>query len=67
MKSARRIRVAKGKKFLEFAGGAKVDREALLKAAMGPSGNLRAPTLIFGKEAIVGYHADLYADAFGDS
>ncbi len=64
LKGASRIRVAKGKKILEFGNETKLDRDALIKAVMGPFGNLRAPTFLFGKEAIVGFHADLYADTF---
>jgi arsenate reductase-like glutaredoxin family protein len=53
--------VAKGKKQLEF--DLKTDRpdDAELVAAMtGPTGNLRAPSLVVGKTVIVGFNADLY-------
>ncbi len=34
------------------------DRTELLAAMIGPTGNLRAPTLRRGKMLVVGYHAD---------
>jgi hypothetical protein len=33
---------------------------------LGPTGNLRAPTLMVGKKVIVGFNEDLYGDVFGD-
>ncbi len=32
---------------------------------LGPTGNLRAPTLLKGKTVIVGFDADKYAELFG--
>jgi hypothetical protein len=37
------------------------DREALLKVLLGPSGNLRAPTLLKGRTLIVGFDDASYA------
>jgi len=61
------VLVAKGKKVLDFRikagalqGGA--NREDLVKAIVGPSGNLRAPAIRTGKTLIVGFHADLYEE-----
>jgi arsenate reductase-like glutaredoxin family protein len=34
------------------------DRTELLAAMIGPTGNLRAPTMRRGKMLVVGYHAD---------
>ncbi|PLY00245.1 MAG: hypothetical protein C0623_07715 [Desulfuromonas sp.] len=58
--SAKSIRIAKGKKVEAFtpADG----REAVLKKAMGPSGNLRAPTYRAGDDYIIGFSDDLYND-----
>lgn len=58
LKSADSIRIAKGKNFEAFtpADG----REVVMKKAMGPSGNLRAPTYRAGNEFIIGYNEDLY-------
>ncbi|MBI4915837.1 MAG: hypothetical protein HY825_08315 [Acidobacteria bacterium] len=37
------------------------DREALLKVLLGPSGNLRAPSLLTGRTLIVGFDEASYA------
>ena len=60
-----KVLVAKGKKLLEFRlkdGKPQGDLslEDLRKAAIGPSGRLRAPTLKLGKTWVVGFHAELY-------
>ena len=58
--------VARGKKLLDF--DMKSDRpsdEELLKGAIGPSGNLRAPTIVVGKTVLVGYHEEAYDQVFG--
>ncbi|MEZ6006130.1 MAG: ArsC family (seleno)protein, partial [Planctomycetota bacterium] len=34
-------------------------------AMLGPSGNLRAPTIRKGKTLIVGFHEELYEEIFG--
>ena len=39
--------------------------EELLKHILGPTGNLRAPTIRKGKTVLVGFNEDLYADVFG--
>ena len=39
-------------------------KEALLKAAMGPSGNLRAPTLRLKESLFVGFHETSYMELF---
>ena len=41
------------------------DNEALLKQILGPTGNLRAPTLRTGKTLVVGYNEAVYTDLFG--
>ncbi len=35
------------------------------RAVLGPSGNLRAPTLRSASTAIVGFNADVFADVLG--
>jgi hypothetical protein len=54
--------VAKGKKVLIFRPG-KDDYDAaeLQKVAIGPSGNLRAPTLRAGKTWYVGFSQEAYS------
>lgn len=37
-------------------------KEQILKQAMGPSGNLRAPTYRANDLIIIGFNADLYED-----
>jgi hypothetical protein len=60
LKSANSIRIAKGKKHEAFtpADG----REVVMKKAMGPSGNLRAPTYRVGSDYIIGFNDDLYKE-----
>ncbi len=53
--------VAKGKKGSEFAGG-KASKD-VVDAMLGPTGNLRAPTLRRGKTVIVGFNDEAYAKA----
>ena len=60
-----RIVVSKGKKVIVFEPTkAGFDREAFLAAALGPTGNLRAPTILRGKTMFVGFNQDAYATAF---
>ena len=56
------IYVAKGKKVIRF--DMKKDppsRDELLGALLGPSGNLRAPTMRSGKMLLVGFEPDAFA------
>ena len=58
---ATRIVVAKGKKvetFKSTPGG--FDKQALLTAIIGPSGNLRAPAILRGKTLFVGFNQEAY-------
>jgi len=64
MKAASKLHVAKGKKLSEFDTGAKPDAEAVA-AMLGPTGNLRAPTIVRGKTLIVGFNEDLYTKILG--
>ena len=61
LKSAESVTVAKGKKFQRFTPGSD-GRETIMKQAMGPSGNLRAPTYRAGDAYLIGFNADLYGD-----
>lgn len=58
------LHVAKGKKLSEFAGG-KAATDDAVKAMLGPTGNLRAPTLRIGKTLIVGFNEELYERVLG--
>jgi len=55
--------VAKGKKVLTFRPG-KDDDDELHKVVIGPSGNLRAPTLRAGKTWHVGFSEEAYGESF---
>ena len=59
MGSAARIVVAKGRRVETFIP-AEDEREAILKAVMGRSGSLRAPTVRNGDIFLVGFNAALY-------
>ena len=52
--------VAKGKKVTEFAGG----KEAVAHM-LGPTGNLRAPTIRKGKMLVVGFNEEVFGKVFG--
>jgi len=59
--TAKKITVAKGKKVMSFTGGGNVSDEAI-DGMLGPTGNLRAPTLVSGSQILVGYNEDVYAE-----
>ena len=56
---ASRLIVAKGKKVSVFDVAAGVTEEAL-GAMLGPTGNLRAPTLKSGRTLLVGFNEEHY-------
>ena len=62
--AASRIIVAKGRKVEEFKPRGAAD-DAVVKAMVGATGNLRAPLLRVGKTLLVGFDADSYAGVFG--
>ena len=62
-KQASKVIVAKGKKVTEFAGG-KAGKD-LIEAMLGPTGNLRAPTIRKGKTVLVGFNEETFAKVFG--
>ena len=58
--------VAKGKKVVRLdMKKDKPDKETLSKLLLGPTGNLRAPTLRVGKKLVVGFQEQMYHDVFG--
>jgi arsenate reductase-like glutaredoxin family protein len=66
LKGADRMVAMKGAKIVSF--DLKKDRpddETLLAHLIGPTGNLRAPTMRVGKTIVVGFNADEYAKHFG--
>ncbi len=60
---ASKIIVAKGKKVTEFAGG-KAGKD-VVEAMLGPTGNLRAPTIRKGKTVLVGFNQEVFEKVFG--
>jgi arsenate reductase-like glutaredoxin family protein len=65
-RQAGEVYAAKGKKvvYLNMKKD-QPDDEALSKLIVGPSGNLRAPTLRRGKTLVVGFHQETYEKVFG--
>ena len=65
-RSVNEIYVAKGKKvvYLNLKKD-QPDDATLTKLLLGPTGNLRAPTLRKGKTLVVGFDRDTYARVFG--
>ena len=62
-KQASKIIVAKGKKISEFSGG-KAGKD-VVEAMLGPTGNLRAPTIRTGKTLLVGFNEEVFERVFG--
>ncbi len=42
----------------------KDEADDILKVIMGPSGNLRAPSLVVGNKLVVGFHQEMYTALF---
>ena len=64
----RELIVTKGKKISRFklATMDRPDDDTLAAAMLGPTGNLRAPTIRQGKKLIVGFNEDAYREFFGE-
>jgi hypothetical protein len=56
--------VAKGKKVNKFSVKGNVPAEAVA-AMLGPTGNLRAPTIRSGKTLVVGFNEEVFIDTIG--
>ena len=62
---AKTVTVAKGKKVQEFdLAETGADDADLQKAALGPTGNLRAPAIRTGKRWLIGFHEEAYGAVF---
>jgi len=59
LSGAQRVFAAKGKSRKEFDVNDD-NRVLILKAAMGPSGNLRAPTFKVGDAYLIGFNEEMY-------
>ena len=58
--------VAKGKKVTTFSMQKDAPDDATLAAhLLGPTGNLRAPTIVRGKTLLVGFNEVVYANYVG--
>ena len=58
-KAADRVIVAKGKNVAEFRTAGKAPEDCI-DAMLGPTGNLRAPTLVSGRTVLVGFDEASY-------
>src|SRR5262245_33635801 len=66
-KSASRILVAKGKKVVAFdMKKDPPDEDTLATHLLGPTGNLRAPTIRKGTTLLVGFSEEAYRDVLGN-
>ncbi len=63
LKGAKKLIAMKGKKISEFDIGSKVDDD-MVAAMLGPTGNLRAPTIKAGNTYLVGFNEDIFSDTF---
>ena len=64
LRDASTLVVAKGKKVSKFSGGDKFSTAAV-GAMLGPTGNLRAPTIRLGKTLLVGFNDAVFTEVFG--
>ena len=62
-KGSSRLIVAKGKKVAEFEVGEQTSAAAI-DAMLGPTGNLRAPTVRAGTTLVVGFNEEHYSEVF---
>ena len=66
VKQVNELYAAKGKKVVHIdLKKEKPGKETLKSLLLGPTGNLRAPTLRIGKKLIVGFNAATYSKIFG--
>jgi arsenate reductase-like glutaredoxin family protein len=65
-RKARRVIAAKGKKVTAVDLAKEQPSDAVLAGLMlGPTGNLRAPTMRVGQTLLIGYNEDIFADELG--
>jgi hypothetical protein len=66
VRDADELYVSKGKKVVHLdLKSDRPDREALLKLLLGPTGNLRAPTIRVGRTLVVGFDEGTYRKIIG--
>jgi hypothetical protein len=62
-RSVERVVTARGKKVVTFdIKGSPPDDDTLASHLLGPTGNLKAPTLRLGQTLLVGFSEDAYRD-----
>ena len=60
------IYAAKGKKLVHLnLKRDKPEPQEITKLMLGPTGNLRAPTLRVGRKLLIGFNSDAYSEVFG--
>lgn len=64
-RAADTVVVARGKKALTFDMKAPPDDDTLAAALLGPTGNLKAPTLRIGRTLLVGFGEGAYEQVLG--
>lgn len=64
LQAAGKLIALKGKKITKFKGGSDTSEEAV-DAMLGPTGNMRAPTIRIGKTLIVGFNEEVFLEVFG--
>ena len=64
LKAANKLIAMKGKKVSEFDVKTKVGKDAV-EAMLGPTGNMRAPTIRIGKSLLVGFNEEVFSQQFG--
>jgi hypothetical protein len=66
-RSAQRVVAARGKKIVVFdMVNDPPDDDTLAAHLLGPSGNLKAPTLRIGETLVVGFGEEAYRQVFGN-
>lgn len=66
LKNVNELYAAKGKKVVHVnLKKTELSEDELKKLVLGPTGNLRAPTLRKGKTLMVGFHEETYEKLFG--
>jgi arsenate reductase-like glutaredoxin family protein len=65
LKGMSKLLVAKGKKISRIdLKKERPDDKTLVALMLGPTGNLRAPTMKIGKTVLVGFNDELYSELF---
>ncbi|MBL6689995.1 MAG: hypothetical protein ISP91_06350 [Pseudomonadales bacterium] len=63
LEDAGRLIAMKGKKVAEFDVSSSVSDDAV-EAMLGPTGNMRAPTIKVGETYLVGFNEEVFSETF---